>query len=139
MRPIHILTLAPAVFAVVSCQAINPKPTYEAPAPHAVAPIRFLYNDYKPFNEWLDTPAHIIIEDVPLNDIFASPILQPMNYRLTNMPIENPEVNINSIGMTRRQLLWSLSHEYGLRMTPKYTGPDFPSFVEITGKDRSTS
>ncbi len=135
MRPALFLAPAAVAFTLASCNLLDPKPTFEAAAPRAVTPITFLYTNYEPFNEWLDTPAHVVIEDIPLNDLFASSLLQPMNYRLNNMPPENPKVSIKSIGMTRRQLLWSVAHEYGLRMTPKYYGTTEESFVEITGKN----
>ncbi len=133
--PIVAVLFALAVTAGFSgCRLLDPKPNLRADDPLVVVPARFLYTRYNPINEWLDEPVRVVIQDTPLTEVFELPVFARMKYRLSHMPVENPEVNIYSNGMSRRQILWSIAHENGLRMTPVYRGPDQPAYLDIRSK-----
>jgi hypothetical protein len=119
------------------CETIVPRSERSASAPLAVVPQTFLYNSYKPLNQWLDTPVEVYMADVPLKDVFAEPVFADLNYRMIDIPDTKRFVNAESIGITRRQLLWSIAHEHGLRMRARLGGEEGDSYIEITGRSRS--
>lgn len=136
-------TVAPVIAVLVlsaalsGCGIFDPKPKFRADEPTAVLPQSFLYTPYEPMNDWLDTPVRIIVQDLPLDQVFSHPVFAGMNYRLHDMPTNNPAINFDGIGLTRRQLLWALAHEYGLQMTPIFRGPDSPAYIDIRAKPQS--
>jgi hypothetical protein len=130
------LLLAAAV-ATAGCNYYpnHPDNQHDSRVREAVVPNTFLYNATSPrFNEWLDTPAHIHLIDVPLDRVFESTIFAPLNYRVSNLPANAPPVNVESLGMTRRQLLWTIAHEYGLSMTPYDFGDPHLSYIDVQGR-----
>jgi len=133
MRLLLIL-LTSSFFVLTGCNLFGPKPSYNMTQPNAVIPQAFLYTTYSPLNRWLDTPKRIIIHDVPLRKVFSISELSPMNYKLVNLKNGDTPVTMKTLGITRRQLLWTIAHEYGLDMTPIYTKPGEPAYIEIRGK-----
>ncbi|MDB4673713.1 hypothetical protein OAF27_02750 [Verrucomicrobiales bacterium] len=138
MRP-TIFLLAP-LFAgcLTSCETIVPTSERQSSAPMAVVPQKFLYNTYEPLNTWLDTPVEVYMIDIPVEDVFNQPVFADLNYEITNIPDSGKLVNIESFGITRRQLLWAIAHDNGLRMRARHGSEDAESFIEITGRSRST-
>lgn len=138
-------TLAKAVVTLAACSVLggcglfDPKPRFRADEPTAVLPQNFLYTPYRPMNEWLDTPMRVIVQDLPLDQVFSHPVFAGMNYRLHDMPSDNPIINFDGIGLTRRQMLWSIAHEFGLQMTPIFRGPDSPAYIDIRRKPKAPS
>lgn len=101
----------------------------------AVVPQEFLYTEYAPLNKWLDTPVRVQILDVPLLDVFQHPSLRGLNYKITVPPKADQTVLIDKLAMTRRQLLWVLSHDYALMLTPVFGSNGELSWIEIRSKD----
>lgn len=142
--PVRTAALLLAVLCP-SCDVFGPKPKYKAVDPNAVVPPDFLFTRYAPLNSWLDTAVRVQIFDVPLTEVIHEPPLRGLNYQFINPPVTNPTIFIDKVGMTRRQLLWALSQDYQLHMTPVF-GPDGKSAVlelrsrEATNaaKDRTT-
>lgn len=134
-RAIAVPALSAVALASLSgCQWLDPKPDFAAAYHNAVVPQSFLYSSYDPLNEWLDTKIRISIHEMPLPHVFQTAYLSPMRYTVTNLPHPSPVVTVESIGMTRRQFLFSLSHEYGLIMTPVFGAPGQPSYIDIRGR-----
>ena len=134
-----LVLLAP-IFAgcLSSCETIVPTSERQSSAPLAVVPQKFLYNTYEPLNLWLDTPVEVYMIDIPVKDVFTQPVFADLNYKITNIPETGKLVNVESFGITRRQLLWAIAHEHGLRMRARHGSEDTESFIEITGRSRST-
>jgi hypothetical protein len=110
---------------------IGPFKPYDA---KAVVPQEFLFSHYEPLNRWLDVPVHVQILDVPLLDVFKHPALAGLNYQLVKAPMENPYITMNHMAMTRRQLLYSISHEYQLTMTPVFANDGSMSYIDIRSR-----
>jgi hypothetical protein len=97
----------------------------------SVLPQEFLFSHYAPLNDWLDTAVHVQILDVPLLDVFQHPTLRGLDYRMVKAPKENPRITMSHMAMTRRQLLYSLSQEYQLTMTPVFGENGTGSYIDI--------
>lgn len=118
-----------------SCGLFDPKPKYKAVDAKAVVPQDFLFTRYEPLNRWLDTAVRVQIFDVPLTEVIKEPCLQGLNYRIINPPVTNPTIFIDKVGLTRRQLLWSIGQDYQLHMTPVF-GPDgHMAYIEIRSRE----
>lgn len=128
------LLSAAVLVSLPGCKWLDPKPDFAAAYPDAVVPQSFLYSSYEPLNDWLDTKVRISIHEMPLRQVFQTAYLSPMRYMVTNLPHTEPLVTVESIGMTRRQFLFSLAHEYGLIMTPVFGAPGQPSYIDIRGR-----
>jgi hypothetical protein len=102
----------------------------------AVLPQDFLFSHYAPLNKWLDTPVNVQILDVPLLDVFHHPALAGLNYKMVKAPKENPNVTMNHLALTRRQLLYSLSQEYQLSMVPVFTNDNNTSYIDIRSRHK---
>ncbi|MEZ5328760.1 MAG: hypothetical protein R3F19_27250 [Verrucomicrobiales bacterium] len=136
-RTISTSLAALAIIGLASCsslkQAINPKPNLQPARAKALVPQEFLLTDYTPLNEWLDTPVHVDILNVPLSKVFQQPSLAGLNHNLTGFSQgeDEPNVTLNEVAITRRQLLWSLSQDYKLAMVPKFDAQGGSSYIDI--------
>ena len=136
--PLLLLTFALTGCSVID-KVLNPQPAYSAAGPRTVVPPGFLYTRYAPLNNWLNTPVRVQIIDIPLRSVFDHPALRGFHYRVIKTPKSNPLVNIDRVAMTRRQLLYCLSHDHQLQMTPAY-GPDGEILhIEIRSRDGSVA
>lgn len=136
---ISLTVLALAAFSLTSCRQIqgamgNPQPRGNAADPRAVVPADFLFTRYAPLNHWLDTPVRVQILDEPLLDVFQHPALRGLAYDIVKMPSANPRITIDKLALTRRQLLWVLSQDYQLHMTPAFGGDGVLRCIEIRSR-----
>lgn len=123
-----------AIPLLSGCRMLDSMPDFSISRPDAIVPQKFLHNTNDQLNEWLDQTCVVRIDEVPLSKVFAEPVFAPMNYRLTDLPADDPEISIDSIGMSRRQLLWAIAHEYTLDMTPVAGYGNNPSYIDISGR-----
>ena len=135
MKSVTRLFLLPLSLALAGCGLFDPKPTHMAYDRLAVVPQEFLYTEYAPLNKWLDTPVRVQMLDVPLLEVFDHPSLRGLNYRITVPPKADQTVLIDKLAMTRRQLLWVLSHDYALMLTPVFGSNGELSWIEVRSKD----
>lgn len=117
-----------------ACGLLDPKPKYKAADPMAVVPVEFLFSRYEPLNRWLDTPVRVQIFDVPLSHVIHQPCLTGINYRVIEMPEDDPIIFLDKIALTRRQLLWSLAQDYQLHLTPVFDAHGGPARIEIRSR-----
>jgi hypothetical protein len=120
-------------------QQIDPEPNLSPARTRALVPQEFLYTDYVPLNDWLDTPVRVHITNVPLSEVFHQPALSGLNHSLLDMPDYSeadgePTVTIDELALTRRQLLWAIGQDYKLAMVPKFDQLGATSLIEISGK-----
>ena len=80
--------------------------------------------------------------------VFQEPALRGINYRLVASGLQggkgtpdgegfagaDPLIFIDKLAMTRRQLLWSLSQDHQLHMTPVFDTSDGPASIEIRSR-----
>ena len=134
-RLLSALSVVLSLLCLSSCDTMDrmfePQPKNMATDPIAVVPSGFLLTRYAPFNHWLDTPVRVQILDTPLMDIFHHPALRGLQYVVMKAPPKNPVISIDKLALTRRQLLWSLSQDYQLHMTPSFNGKGELSCIEI--------
>ena len=127
-----------ALFGLTGCNTMDkifePQPGGNAADPNAVLPQEFLFTRYAPLNQWLDTPVRVQIMDVPLMDVFNNPALRGLQYVVIKAPPENPMITIDKLALTRRQLLWSISHDHQLHMTPVFERKGPVSQIEIRSR-----
>lgn len=135
--PIRVLLAAVFCLAAGGCTLFDPKPPMNIADPKAVVPESFLFTKYKPLNVWLDQPVRVQIFDVPLTRVFETPELRGARYRFISFPPNDPLVFIDKPALTRRQLLWSLSHTYQLHMTPVFSQDGGPAWIEIRSRQIS--
>lgn len=128
----RVLVLS-SLMGLVSCTFWDVRPDYKPHDKLAVVPQEFLYTSHAPFNDWLDTPVHIQITDVPLTDVFEHPALRELRVVWVTRPVENPLVTIHRLGITRRQLLWALGQDHQLNLLAQ-TVPGGKSYVEIRSR-----
>jgi len=119
--------------AIGGCSWLTPEPDYAPARRTSVVPQEFLLTSYEPLNAWLDTPVRVQIVDVPLSRVFQEPALSGLNHRLFRMPEDDPLISIDSLALTRRQLLWAIAHDHKLAMIPKFTGQGAESYIDIRG------
>ena len=124
----------------VSCesvkQSVDPQPDLSPARKRALLPQEFLYTDYRPLNEWLDTSVRVDLKDVPLSDVFRQPPLSGLNHQLSDLPEgeDEPLVTIDELALTRRQLLWALAQDHKLAMLPKFDSQGGTSFIDIRAR-----
>ncbi|MEZ5299054.1 MAG: hypothetical protein R3F11_00020 [Verrucomicrobiales bacterium] len=139
LAPKNLLALGASLLAALSLNAcLNYQPDHKVVNPMAAVPTEFLFTDYAPLNKWLDSPIAVYIDEVPLSEVFSAPELAGVNTQVTNLPEDDPLITVDSIGMTRRQLLWAIAHEYRLYMKP-IENPHGPSFIYVKGKPSLTT
>ncbi len=146
IRPRVLILLAASLGAVcllASCSSSSSAPSWlksplflEKPRlslsqPRAVVPSDFLFSWHKPYNEWMDTPNRVYYHEVPLDKIFQNPPFTKLRYTLGEMPPEMPEISIDSLGITRRQLLWMIAHDNQLHMSLMTDSEGYPTEVII--------
>ncbi len=130
---VHLLATL-ALLGLPGCGMFDPHPNYHAADRMAVVPPEFLHSRYGPLNAWLDTPVRVQIYDVPLSKITQEPCLRGINYRVKQVPSENPNIFIDKLALTRRQLLWSLSQDYQLHMSLAFDSAQGPACIEIRSR-----
>ena len=139
-----LLILIP--IALISCSIFNPKPKPGLVEPKAAVPADFLFSWHAPYNKWMDSPVRVYYNEIALEEIFKNAPLTGLSYNFINKPKESPLVSIDSIGITRRQLLWSIAHDNNLSMSLKSLPNGHPSEIiirdrgdetEMQGKDKA--
>jgi hypothetical protein len=139
MKRLALTLTAGLAVLLTACKAYkevtgDPEPTNKAYDIDAVTPPEFLLTRSAPLNKWLDTPVRVQIYEVPLLEVFRHPALRGLEYTIINKPQDNPKITIDKIAMTRRQLLWSLSHDHQLHMSPAYSANGNVSHIEIRAR-----
>jgi hypothetical protein len=139
MKRLALILTAGLAVLLPSCKSYkeatgDPQPDNKAYDIDAVTPPEFLFSRSEGLNKWLDTPVRVQIHDVPLMEIFRHDCLRGLQYSVVKRPQKNPVVTIDKIAMTRRQILWSLSHDYQLHMTPAYNSKGNVSHIEIRSR-----
>ena len=122
-------------FTCAGCTIFDPKPLHKAADKMAVVPADFLITRYEPMNRWLDTAVRVQIFDVPLSRVIYEPCLRGINVRVVQAPVENPNIFIDKLALTRRQLLWSLAQDHQLHMTPVFDPNGGPAYIEIRSRE----
>ncbi|MFN0127472.1 MAG: hypothetical protein ACKV19_12385 [Verrucomicrobiales bacterium] len=120
--------------ATLSCGLFEMKPDYKPHDKMAVVPQEFLYTGHGPFNDWLDTPVHIQITNMPMSEVFQHPALRDLRVVWVERPVEDPLITIHRLAVTRRQLLWALGQDHQLTMLAQ-TVPGGMSYVEIRRRE----
>ena len=130
-----ILTLAlPMTSCEVYDRVFEPQPGGHAEDAKAVVPREFLFTRYAPLNAWLDEAVRVQIMDVPLMEVFNHRSLRGLNYVFVIKPQQNPLVTMDKLALTRRQLLWALSHDHQLHMTPAFGTHGEVTCIEIRSR-----
>lgn len=126
------------ILSLTSCDTYDritePQPRGHAEDANAVVPQDFLFTRYAPLNTWLDQAVRVQILDVPLMDVFRHPALRGLEYVFVKSPPQNPLITIDKLALTRRQLLWALSQDYQLHMTPSFGRHGEVSHIEIRSR-----
>ena len=125
----------PLAFALffAGCDIFVEKPHPSLVEPRAAVPRDFLFSWHKPYNEWMDTPVRVYYNKVPLNEVFENSPFTRLSYRIVEAPknAEWPLITIDSLGITRRQLLWAIAHDNNLHMSLKTLPDGHPTEVLI--------
>ena len=132
LRSLFLLSVAS--LGLSSCEMFTMHGPFKPHNALAVIPRSFLFTHYEPLNRWLDTPVYVQIMDTRLMDVFQHPSLVGLNYRIMKAPKENPIITMHHLAITRRQLLYSLSQEYQLTMTPVFTNDGSMSYIDIRSR-----
>ena len=137
-RPLLSAAILALVLPMTSCEVYDrlfwPKPLNHAADPAAVVPRDFLFSRSAPLNAWLDEAVRVQIMDVPLMDVFNHRSLRGLNYVFVIKPQQNPLVTMDKLALTRRQLLWALSHDHQLHMTPSFGAKGEVTCIEIRSR-----
>lgn len=138
LRPSRLLMLA-ILSSAAGCGWFVERPTPGIVNPHAAVPTTFLFSWHEPYNQWMDTPVRVYYNKVPLDEIFQNSPFDTLEYRFLEKPEEMPLVSIDSLGISRRQLLWSIAHDYNLHMSLKTLPNGHPNEIIIRYRsDEST-
>jgi len=124
-----------SALALSSCDLFLPKPNYALVQPKVVVPADFLYSPDNAFNEWMDTGVRVSYHKVPLDQIFRNAPFVKLKYEVYEKPEIMPLVTFDSLGITRRQLLWAVAHDNNLKMTLKTLPNGEPTAVVIRSRD----
>jgi len=116
---------------LTSCDIFLEKPRHKLVEPKAVVPGSFLFSWDKEYNAWMDTPNRIYYHNTPLSEVFQNEPFTRLVYELYDMPAEQPLVSIDSLGITRRQVLWVLCHDYNLKMSLRSLSDGKPESVIV--------
>ncbi|MBT7982005.1 MAG: hypothetical protein HN584_05510 [Akkermansiaceae bacterium] len=131
-----LLILIP--IALISCSIFNPKPKPGLVEPKAAVPADFLFSWHTPYNKWMDEPVRVYYNEVSLEEIFKNAPLLGLSYNFIKKPKKTPLVSIDSIGITRRQLLWAIAHDNNLSMSLKSLPNGHPSEIIIRDRGDAT-
>ncbi len=85
----------------------------------------------------MNSPIRVYYNKVPLEEIFENSPFIRLVYQFNEKPEEMPLVSMDSLGITRRQLLWSIAHDNNLQMILKTLPNGHPSEVII--RDRGNN
>mgnify|MGYP004117864445 FL=1 len=121
-----------------SCGIFQEKPNPGLVAPNATVPQDFLFSWNKPYNAWMDSPVRVYYNAVPLDQIFNNSPFIRLSYTFAEKPAEMPLVSIDTLGLTRRQLLWSIAHDNNLQMILRTLPNGHPSEVIIRDRGDKT-
>lgn len=136
--PLFTAALALVTLPLTGCNTLDrilePQPQGNAADAGAVLPQEFLFTRYAPLNRWLDQAVRVQINDVPLMDVFNHPALRGFQYAVVKAPPENPLISMDKIALTRRQLLWALSHDHQLFMSPVFDRRGAVTHIEIRSR-----
>ena len=116
------------------CTLFDAKPPNQAADKLAVVPQDFLFTRYEPLNRWLDTAVRVQIFDIPLSQVFNEPCLRGINVSIIQPPIDDPDIFIDKLALTRRQLLWSLAQDPQLHLTPVFEPDGGPARIEVRSR-----
>ena len=114
-----------------SCGIFQEKPNPGLVEPKAAIPEDFLFSWHKPYNQWMDSPVRVYYNKVPLDQIFDNSPFIRLSYQFSEKPEEMPLVSMDTLGLTRRQLLWSIAHDNNLQMILKTLPNGHPNEVII--------
>jgi hypothetical protein len=140
MRKINQTTFPPMIARIIllailpvlgSCGIFQEKPNPGLVEPSATLPEDFLFSWHKPYNAWMDSPVRVYYNQVPLDQIFENSPFIRLSYKFNEKPAEMPLVSMDTLGITRRQLLWSIAHDNNLQMILKTLPNGHPSEVII--------
>ena len=127
--------IAGVLFAVAtlfsSCNLFLEKPKNTLVLPKVVVPHDFLFSWDKEYNEWMDTPNQIHYHNVPITEVFQSAPFTKLEYELYDLPDEPILVTFDSLGITRRQLLWALANDYNLKMNLRSLSDGKPETITV--------
>jgi len=130
-RPLAAIVLALLAFAASGCDIFLEKPRPSLIRPDAAVPRDFLWSWHKPYNKWMDAPVRVYYNKVPLDEIFETSPFNNLSYRFIEQPDEMPLVSADTLGISRRQLLWAVAHDNNLHMSLKTLPNGHPSEVII--------
>ena len=114
-----------------SCGILEQRPKPGLVEPSAAVPGDFLFSWHTPYNKWMDSPVRVYYNEVSLEEIFENAPLSGLSYNFIKKPDQIPLVSMDSIGITRRQLLWAIAHDNNLHMSLKSLPNGHPSEVII--------
>jgi hypothetical protein len=132
--PTSILASLLALPLFTSCEMYTHKGPFPAYSKQTLIPQRFLYSDYEPLNNWLDTPIRVLIQEVPLDKVFDHPALRGVNFKIERSHPKPTIIDIDSIALTRRQLLWTLCYDNELSMVPIFHETGGPSYIQVKSR-----
>ncbi len=127
----RLLAAALVTLAFSGCKLFLEKPTPSLIEPRAAVPREFLFSWHEPYNEWMDAPVRVYYNKVPLDQIFSEAPFEGLSYRFIEQPEDMPLVSVDTLGISRRQLLWSVAHDNNLQMSLKTLPDGQPSVVII--------
>lgn len=127
-----LLSLLLSASVLISCTHL-PR-GFEEPESKMVLPSNFLYSGNEALEEWLEVPFKVRYREATIEEVLRSQPFYGISYRLEEMPDLGDEelLNIDSPGMTRRQLLWSVARAYDLDMHVEYQ-QGLPSTIVVMG------
>ncbi len=139
MKSPTLILLAAAAMCHTGCRTVDrildEQPSFKAADPAAVVPREFLYTKYEPLNRWMDQAVRVQIMDMSLLSVFEHPCLRGFHYKFLRRPPRAHVINMDKLAMTRRQILWALSHDYQLRFSPKYGMDGEVLYIEISSRE----
>ena len=123
------------VLTLSSCDIFLPKPHHALVQPKVVVPADFLYSTDEAFNEWMDTGVRVSYHQVPFSEVFANPPFTELKYEVYEEPDPVPLLTFDSLGITRRQFLWAVSHDLNVKLTLKTLPNGKPVSVIVRSRD----
>lgn len=123
----------------VSCGLFMESATPGLVEPRTAVPRDFLFSWHEPYNEWMDTPVRVYYNKIPLDQIFHNDPFDRLSYRFIEKPSPMPLVSVDTMGLSRRQLLWSIAHDNNLHMSLKTLPNGHPNEVIIRGRGEDGS
>ncbi|MAW10937.1 MAG: hypothetical protein ACJ0IB_02245 [Verrucomicrobiales bacterium] len=130
--------LALLTLSLSNCSILDQNPKPGLVEPSAAVPGDFLFSWHKPYNKWMDTPVRVYYNDVSLEEIFENDPLTGLSYKFVKSPETMPLVSMDSMGITRRQLLWAIAHENNLHMSLRSLPNGQPSQILIRYRGAGT-